>query len=346
MLELIHIQKVTFDPRNLRAILSFAQNGPVMTNANPQATERVKWLVPEIMRHACTGDKGKTFGTAVGRTEIAHLVEHVALELMALTNLSTPITSGRTRRIADHLYEVQIAAPDDVLATSALASAVFIVNWAFQARDSKNAPNIDAIVSGIRNVMRTTEDLDKEIQAEKEAAEEAKRLADEKAAEEQAAAGAAGAAGAGAAAAEEQEASQGAEKTAEQGTGTDTSGQAASEQLSAPNTVPEQPSAVKIVGERKGAASETVHTEFEAAASFDTVPSVKPAVTGNIPVRKMTEHKSFSEDRPAEKPEDRPAERSKEKPKEKSAEKKEIHLGTTVGFMSPTSPQNDEEYQA
>ena len=118
MPELIHIQKVTFGSRDLRATLSFAQNGPVMTNANPQAAERVKWLVPEIMRHACTGDAGKNFGVSLGRTEIAHLVEHVALELMALTNLSTPITSGRTRRIADHLYEVQIAAPDDVLAAS------------------------------------------------------------------------------------------------------------------------------------------------------------------------------------------------------------------------------------
>ncbi len=329
MLELIHIQKVTFDPRNLRAILSFAQNGPVMTNANPQATERVKWLVPEVMRHACTGDAGKTFGTAVGRTEIAHLVEHVALELMALTNLSTSITSGRTRRIADHLYEVQIAAPDDVLAASALASAVFIVNWAFQARDSKNAPNIDAIVSGIRNVMSSTEDLDKEIQAEKEAAEEAKRLADEKAAEEQAAA-------------DKQTATQEAEKSAAQNAGNEAFGQAASEQVLAAAIAPEQPSAVKIVGERKGVASETApepaRTEFEAAAPLDAVPYIKPAVTGNIPAQKVPEHKGFSEEKPAP--------QAAEKPEEKPAEKKEIHLGTTVGFMSPTSPQSDEEYPA
>lgn len=398
MPELIHIQKVTFGPRDLRATLSFAQNGPVMTNANPQAAERVKWLVPEIMRHACTGDQGKTFGVSVSRTEIAHLAEHVALELMALTNLSTPITSGRTRRIADHLYEVQIAAPDDVLAASALSSAVFIINWAFQARDSKNAPNIGAIVAGLRDVVASTDSLEKEIQAEKEAAAaaeaaaEAVRIVEDAEAVETASADGAtsiteateiastaelaedASAAAGAEGASTAEAAEGAE-SAESSTNKKTKGKQEKEgqaQASQQTSAPEAPT-VRVqkrkVQETLSSPFEVLHTESRIDVQSLDVPSERPITEkpfGSAPLRKVgeaLEHKAETVDVgasveatdagastsiPTTAASDKMGEteaKVSEKEPGKTA-KKEIRLGTTVGFMSPQSPQSDEEFQA
>lgn len=338
MLELINIQKVVVGPKHLVATLNFAPGGPVMTNANPQATERVKWLLPEIMRHACTGDAGKKFGTSLSRTEIAHLVEHVTLELMALSSDTTPIISGRTRRVADHLYEVEIAAPDDVLAVSALCSAVFIVNWAFQARDNKGAPNVEAIVAGIRRLMGKTSEIEEELQKKKEA-EEAKAAAEAKArAEEEEAAQRRAAEEAAAAEVEKLE-----NKPSE-------TGALGSAHLDAPSAVSEptprdpkfmtgpievlSPTDEINVDSLASSVSSATEVSKESSESIEALENTAAPTGGGISPGTGDATSAKAPGGEA---------RSESAPKETKAPE-EIHLGTTVGFMNPSAPKMEDDF--
>ena len=105
----------------------------------------------------------------MGSTEVAHLLEHVTIELMAQTGLGGDVSCGRTWEVTGEprTYDVQLACPDDVLVASALSSAAWILQWAYSGgADPK--PDVAAIVSGIRELVENAEQI-----AEREAAEDA-----------------------------------------------------------------------------------------------------------------------------------------------------------------------------
>ncbi len=153
MAQLLDIQKVVIGPDAFTATVRVAEGVPLSTSENVEATARVYWLLPEIADHVCVGDGGETFRDVMGDTNIAHLMEHVALELLARTNMAGDLSNARTRATeVDRVYEIELACPDDVLVASALSSAGWIIQWAFGAADEENKPNIDAIVAGIVNL--------------------------------------------------------------------------------------------------------------------------------------------------------------------------------------------------
>ena len=110
MAELIHIKKVVVGPRNLDATIQLSDDAPRMTSDDAIGTRRVVDLLPGVEKHACLGDTAPQFGDVVSDTEVAHLLEHVAVELLALTNRAGDITSGRTTTLDEKLglFEVSL----------------------------------------------------------------------------------------------------------------------------------------------------------------------------------------------------------------------------------------------
>lgn len=148
--DLIEVSEVVVGPKNLSATLTMADGIPLNTSQNIEATARVYWLLPEIADHACFGDDGVKFQDAMGDTELAHLIEHVAVELMARTNRAGKLSAGKTVELSDpRQYEVQLACPDDVLTSAALMNAIKIVSWAFAGDQASEAPDVAAIVDGM-----------------------------------------------------------------------------------------------------------------------------------------------------------------------------------------------------
>ena len=96
------------------------------------------------------GDADARFGLVANDTEVAHLLEHVTVELLALTNLAGDVSSGKTSLVDSRrgLYEIILACPDDVLVAASLSSAVWLLNWAYGNQDDAD-PDINAIVSGL-----------------------------------------------------------------------------------------------------------------------------------------------------------------------------------------------------
>ena len=150
MAQLISIKKVVVGPKNLTATVEFSAKAPRLTSENAEATERVLELLPGLSEHLCLGDSDARFGLVANDTEVAHLLEHVTVELLALTNLAGDVSSGKTSLVDSRrgLYEIILACPDDVLVAASLSSAVWLLNWAYGNQDEAD-PDINAIVSGL-----------------------------------------------------------------------------------------------------------------------------------------------------------------------------------------------------
>lgn len=150
MAQLISIKKVVVGPKNLTATVEFSAKAPRLTSENAEATECVLELLPGLSEHLCLGDADARFGLVAKDTEVAHLLEHVTVELLALTNLAGDVSSGKTSLVDSRrgLYEIILACPDDVLVAASLSSAVWLLNWAYGNQDEAD-PDINAIVSGL-----------------------------------------------------------------------------------------------------------------------------------------------------------------------------------------------------
>lgn len=156
MAQLISIKKVVVGPKNLTATVEFSAKAPRLTSENTEATERVLELLPGLSEHLCLGDADARFGLVAKDTEVAHLLEHVTVELLALTNLAGEVSSGKTSLVDSHrgLYEIILACPDDVLVAASLSSAVWLLNWAYGNQEDAD-PDINAIVSGLVTLIQS-----------------------------------------------------------------------------------------------------------------------------------------------------------------------------------------------
>lgn len=156
MAQIIDIRRVEVGPRSLTARVRVATTAPLYTSEDLQGTARVYHLMPHIIEHACLGDASETFRDVMGDTELAHLLEHVTVELLAQSDIAGDISSGRTFAVEGErrTYDVEIACPDDVLVAGALSSAVWIMQWAFSGGTDPE-PDVAATVQGLVGLVQT-----------------------------------------------------------------------------------------------------------------------------------------------------------------------------------------------
>lgn len=175
MAQLFDIKKATIGPRNFEALVEVAPSAPAMTSDDPEGTDRVLDLLPGLVDHVCLGDSAPSFGEVVEDTELAHLLEHVTVELLARTDVAGDVTSGQTVGAGERTYKITFLCPDDVLVAGALSSAVWILQWAYSG-GGEPEPDIDAIVAGLVNLVESLsgepeggEEPEAEVEAEVEA---------------------------------------------------------------------------------------------------------------------------------------------------------------------------------
>lgn len=156
MAQLIDITRVVVGTEYLTATVRVSEDAPLMTSEDLEGTTRVYNLLPTIIDHACVGDAGSTFKDCMGDTELAHLLEHVTVELLARTNMIDTMVAGRTwRELAyDRTYSIQLDCVDDVLVAGALSSAVWIISWAFDG-GSGPVPDVSATVAGLVQLVQS-----------------------------------------------------------------------------------------------------------------------------------------------------------------------------------------------
>ncbi len=154
MADLFNIMKITVGEDTLRARVLVNPGCPVRTAEDIEATARVYYLAPAIAQHVCLGDAGEKFQDCMGDTEVAHLLEHLTVEIMNETGLAGDISCGKTRGVAEdpRLFEIELSCPDDALAIGALSSAAFMMQWAFMHPEAP-APDFAGTVEGLRRMV-------------------------------------------------------------------------------------------------------------------------------------------------------------------------------------------------
>lgn len=170
MAQLFDIKKVTVGPKNLEAIVELAANAPVMTSEDLEGTTRVWQVMPELRDHVCLGDESGTFGDVMGDTELAHLLEHVTVELLACTDVAGDIACGQTSEVGERTYKIVLKCIDDVLVVGALSSAAWIMQWAFSG-GGEPVPDVDAIAKGLVELVGSLPEVEKKDEPQEPATE-------------------------------------------------------------------------------------------------------------------------------------------------------------------------------
>ncbi|MBL8797139.1 MAG: SET domain-containing protein-lysine N-methyltransferase [Planctomycetia bacterium] len=107
----------------LEAWVDLAQWKDTASSEVPGFNDRLQGWLPSLVEHRCSvGERGGFFERLRRGTYLAHILEHVALELQSLAG--TPVGFGRTRQThTDGVYRVAIEYGNEDLARAALDAA-------------------------------------------------------------------------------------------------------------------------------------------------------------------------------------------------------------------------------
>lgn len=120
------------------------------TIGHPALAEETLSLLPGLARHRCDSGSAHGIVAELADTETPHLVEHIALELLALSGWSRDMR-GRTHwdfaRDGAGVFRVWIACEDIAAGRTALEGAVLLTAWLLGAEETQ--PDIKGILVGL-----------------------------------------------------------------------------------------------------------------------------------------------------------------------------------------------------
>ena len=134
---------------------SMIQNGENIGLSGFTPAGTAKAVTKELAKRAqAEHDAGREFQDCMGDTELAHLLEHLTVEIMNQTGLAGDISFGRTRGVAEdpRLFDIELGCPDDALTIGALSSAAFMMQWAFVNPDAP-APDFEGTVAALTQLV-------------------------------------------------------------------------------------------------------------------------------------------------------------------------------------------------
>jgi hypothetical protein len=129
----VRVVEVRVGPDAVEATVTFADGEPLRTSDVPEAVPRLLRILPGLRGHRCDNDAGLAFADEMRDTELAHLLEHAALEIMAMAGSPATLrgsTSWDFARDGRGVFHVGIAYDDDLVAIGAVKAAEAAVRWA------------------------------------------------------------------------------------------------------------------------------------------------------------------------------------------------------------------------
>ena len=127
----MRIQELVVTPKAVEAVLRFDDDEPLNTGRLTGFGDSMTGHLPGLRGHRCDNGKGRTFVDEMRETELAHVVEHAALEIMAMAG-SRDTLAGRTSWdfSADGrgVFHVRVECDDSVVAVGALRCAASLVD--------------------------------------------------------------------------------------------------------------------------------------------------------------------------------------------------------------------------
>lgn len=118
-------------PELLRAVLVFDEGEPLRTSEVPGISRAALELLPGLKGHRCHNGLGLGFAGELEDTELAHLVEHAALEIMAMAGSRETLRGSTSWDFAADgslTFRVALEWDDDLVALGALRCARALVS--------------------------------------------------------------------------------------------------------------------------------------------------------------------------------------------------------------------------
>lgn len=141
MAQLFEITKVSVSAKSFVARVQLNNDAPLTTDETSvaaQATDIALELLPDLATHACFGDSDRYFGEVIKATELAHVLEHITVEILAQSKHVGEVVAGKTTVFGDkndRTFVIELSCPDDVLVAAALSSAAWLLDWCFAAAE-------------------------------------------------------------------------------------------------------------------------------------------------------------------------------------------------------------------
>lgn len=148
--EALSVDRVSVGPGRLVASVRVADGHPLRTSARPGLAPAVCALLPGIARHRCECGSAHGIIPELADTEVAHLLEHVALELMALSGSPRSLRGSTEWDFAADgagVFRVALEYDDDLVALGALRASAEIVNALLDG--DPHAIDIPAVTRGL-----------------------------------------------------------------------------------------------------------------------------------------------------------------------------------------------------
>jgi cyanophycin synthetase len=149
-MSVLAIERLEVTAEAVVATVRVVDSALARTRAVPGLATRLSELLPDIVRHRC--DCGSSHGVLaeLADTETPHLLEHIALEMMALAGSPRTLrgaTSWDFARDGRGVFEVRLAYDDADVALAALSEGSAIVDGLF---GEAAVPDVDSAVERLK----------------------------------------------------------------------------------------------------------------------------------------------------------------------------------------------------
>ena len=139
-------------PELLRAVLVFDADEPLRTSEVPGLAAAALEVLPGLKGHRCRNGAASSFAEELKDTELAHLVEHATLEIMAMAGSPETLrgtTSWDSAADGPRTFRVSVAWDDDLVALGSLRCACALVSALV---DGEKHPNVTAEARRLRGL--------------------------------------------------------------------------------------------------------------------------------------------------------------------------------------------------
>ena len=122
--------------------------GARQTNRTPGFNDALNRVLPTVALHKCpSGKEGGFQAELVGGTDFAHVVEHVLLELIRLSDPERRLFTGWTQDLGDGSYKIHYGAPDFLTGRLAPILAIDLVRRLLQGEE----PGLEGYLADLRD---------------------------------------------------------------------------------------------------------------------------------------------------------------------------------------------------
>lgn len=149
-MRVLHIGRIDVALGSLEALVR-AEPSLANTAAAPGVADRALGLLPGLARHTCENGTSHGMVAELSATETPHLLEHVAVECMALSGSPRTLRAETVWDFAadgPHVYRVRLDYDIDLVALAALRESLGIVDWLMGVNAER--PDIDLVVAHLR----------------------------------------------------------------------------------------------------------------------------------------------------------------------------------------------------